>query len=124
MVDGQAVTLVTKDDVEQARAALGSELRVEMQEVRAELKSEIQEVRTELKGEIQEVRAEIQGVRAELTGEIQDLRAEVKTEIQEVRGDIQTLDARLRTMERIGWAVALSVLALLLRDSLGPLISA
>ena len=90
--------LVTSDQL----SVSVTELKCEIQGLRAELKSEIQEVRTELK-------SEIQGLRAELKSEIQEVRTELKSEIQELRTDIKVIAGGLRNLQyTIGFAITVA----------------
>ena len=83
-----------------SNANLHTELRTEMQELRAEVHG----LRAETRTEMQELRAEVHGLRAETRSEMQELRTESRTEMQalraELRADFRALETRLSAVEQ------------------------
>ena len=58
---------------------------------------------------VTELKCEIQGLRAELKSEIQEVRTELKSEIQELRTDIKVIAGGLRNLQyTIGFAITVA----------------
>jgi len=84
-------------------ANLHTELRGEMEALRAGMHAEMLELRQETRGEMEALRvgmhAEMQELRQETRTEMQALRTDVRSDTTEVRGDLRALEVRLAAVE-------------------------